>query len=226
MVILDKQKWVTDQRWANILNKLWVGQCNHNDIEEIQKLVLTNPDCIKPDFQVKTWSDVILVTLGHAVCKAWNKHSMVKHCKKTENRQYVVPTCDVDKMMNQELLMEGRLAATEANTTLTKKIADRMEIAIGMKAMVLLNLATEADITDGTRGVIYDIILDEREKPHTDQQNGTVNLKFPTAMILFKPDCKTTIKFPGIEPRLIPITLSEATFTLEVEDRKKYQILH
>ena len=88
VVILDKQKQVTDERWINILDKLNVGQCDHNDIEEIKKLVLTNPDCDKPDFQSKPWSNAILITLRHAVHEAWNEHSVVKHCQKTGNRWY------------------------------------------------------------------------------------------------------------------------------------------
>jgi hypothetical protein len=224
VVILDKQNRVTDVKWANILSKLRVGQCDHNDLEEIQKLVLSNPDCIKPNFQETPWSDAILVTPRHAVREAWNEHSVVKHCKKTGNRRYLVPAYDVNKETNQELPMEARLAAAKAKSAHTGKLADRVEVAVGMKAMVLLNLATEADIANGTRGVIHDIILDERDKPHIDQQNGTVNLRYPPAMILFKPDRETTIKFQGIELGLIPITPSEASFTVEAENGKKYRI--
>jgi energy-coupling factor transporter ATP-binding protein EcfA2 len=134
VVILDKQNRVTDVKWANILSKLCVGQCDHNDLEEIQKLILSNPDYIKPNFQEMPWSDAILVTPRHAVCKAWNEHSVVKHCKKTGNRQYLVPAYDIDKEMNQELPMEARLAAAKAKSAHTGKLADRVEVAVGMKA--------------------------------------------------------------------------------------------
>lgn len=120
--------------------------------------------------------------------------------------------------------MEARLAAAKVNQKNTGKLPDRVDMAVGMKAMVLLNLATEAEIANGTRGVIHDIILDEREKPHTET-NGTVNLQYPPAMILFKPDRKTTIRFPGLEPGLIPITPTEAKFTVEAENGQTYRIL-
>lgn len=45
----------------------------------------------------------------------------------------------------------------------TGKLTDRVEIAIGMKIMVVLNVATEADIANGTQGTITDIILDPRD---------------------------------------------------------------
>ena len=44
-------------------------------------------------------------------------------------------------------------------------------------------------------------------------------------MILFKPDHGTTITFPGIEPGLIPITPSEARFTVEAENGNLYRVL-
>jgi hypothetical protein len=87
--------------------------------------------------------------------------------------------------------------------------------------MVVLNLATEADIANGTRGVIHDIILDEREEPAN--RDGAIVI--PPVMVLFKPDRETTIRFPGIEPGLIPITPSEASFTVEAKNGTKYRIL-
>ena len=39
-----------------------------------------------------------------------------------------------------------------------------VHMAVGIKAMVLLNVATEADIANRTRGEIQDIILTEREE--------------------------------------------------------------
>ena len=44
-------------------------------------------------------------------------------------------------------------------------------------------------------------------------------------MILFKPDQKTSIRFAGIEPGLIPITLSEVRFNVEAENGKRYRVL-
>ena len=42
-----------------------------------------------------------------------------------------------------------------------------LEITIGMKVMVTVNISTYADLTNGTRGVITDIILNHRE--HLDK---------------------------------------------------------
>jgi hypothetical protein len=48
-------------------------------------------------------------------------------------------------------------------------------MAIGMKVMVLLNVATEADIANRTRGEIKDIVLEETSLP---DEEGTIHLKY------------------------------------------------
>jgi hypothetical protein len=86
------------------------------------------------------------------------------------------------------LPMEARLAAAKAN----QKNTDRVEMAVGMRGMVVLNLATEGEIANGTKHYprIHDIIPDEREEctrvenlryPHDDSfQTGPRNhRRFP-----------------------------------------------
>ena len=42
----------------------------------------------------------------------------------------------------------------------TKHLQNHVEIAIGMEAMVTRNIATDASLANGSRGVILDIVLD------------------------------------------------------------------
>ena len=102
--------------------------------------------------------------------------------------------------------MEAKLATTGLDDKKTGKLAAFVHMAIGMKAMVLLNLATEADIANGTWGQIHDIVLDERERLSVPDEDGVIRLKYPPAMILFKPDKKTKLTFEGLPPGVIPIT--------------------
>jgi hypothetical protein len=44
-----------------------------------------------------------------------------------------------------------------------KKLKHRLKIAVSIKVIVTLNLATEADLTNSSRGTIKNIILDPRE---------------------------------------------------------------
>ena len=88
-----------------------------------------------------------------------------------------------------------RLAIAGLDDKLTGKLPANINIAVGMKAMVVLNIAVDADIANGTRGKIQDIILDEQEDQLTPDEDGIIKLKYPPAMLLFKPEKKTNLTF-------------------------------
>lgn len=96
VVILDKQVRVKDNIWTNILNQLRIGECTEEDVQEINKLVLSNSECNIPDFTQRLWSDAILFTPRHGVREVWNEHSVAKHYRATGNIRYIAPSEDVD----------------------------------------------------------------------------------------------------------------------------------
>lgn len=214
VVILTEQIRVRDSVWSGILNRLRVGECDDKDIREVEKLVLTNPACDVPNFQEDPWSDAILITTRHGVRERWNEEAIAKHCLKTGNLRYVCPAEDIDKATQEVPSKAARLRIARMNSKATGKLADRLTVAKGMKAMVLLNVATEADIANGTRGVVEDIVLDPREEM-LGNERGTVHLRYPPAMLLFRPDKPTGLVFDGIPAGLIPISPSQITFNVK-----------
>jgi len=50
VVILKEQNRIKDSIWHNILSRLQMGECNGADLDEIQKLVLTDSMRDVPDF--------------------------------------------------------------------------------------------------------------------------------------------------------------------------------
>jgi len=77
----------------------------------------------------------------------------------------------------------------------------------------MLNLATEADLANGSRGLIQDIVLDPRETvcDNDHDKSGIIWLQYPPAMILFKYQFDP---FPGLAPGIIPIFPSEVAFNI------------
>lgn len=219
VVFLDEQVRVTDPTWTNILDRLRIGQCSESDIEEIRKLVLCNEDCDVPDFTTAPWNDAILVTSRHGVRQAWNDYSVRKHCKRTGRRRYVVRAEDFEKNSDSSLSQEARLAVASMRDKQTGKLEDEIHVAIGMRAMVQVNFAIEADIANGTRGRIEGIVLDEREERTTVTVEGDTILKYPPALILFRPDRETKLRFTGVPEGLVPLTPSTATFTVKVKGK-------
>jgi ATP-dependent exoDNAse (exonuclease V) alpha subunit len=127
-----------------------------------------------------------------------------------------------------------RLEVAKLNEKKTKKLSDRIEIAIGMKAMILANLSTEADVANGTRGTIKGIILDPREERSEPDEDGAIRLTFPPALILFEPDGGSQISSAFVDKRerhsinipegQIPLTPCVANFTVTMRDGSKLSV--
>lgn len=62
VVNLIKQERIKDTGWRDILQRSQEGQCTDDDIDEIRKLIVTNPAGEKTDFKTSPWNTAILVT--------------------------------------------------------------------------------------------------------------------------------------------------------------------
>ncbi|KAF7971098.1 hypothetical protein HWV62_22094 [Athelia sp. TMB] len=192
------------------------GDCTEEDIAELEKLVITENGDNTPDFDSDPWSDAVLVTPRNAVREAWNKAAMRKHCSRTGNILYEVPAEDTAGNPVRECDMWEREAISKTKQEKSGRLPHRLEVAIGMKAMITFNTATEADLANGSRGTIESIVLDPREPPTYDgERMGHVRLKYPPAMMLFRPYQGSVAKFPGIPEGLVPIFPSQASFKVK-----------
>jgi hypothetical protein len=86
--------------------------------------------------------------------------------------------------------------------------------------MVVLNIATEADLANGTRGTVQGIVLDPREGHTPPNEDGHVHLQYPPSVIYFRPDIRTDTVFEGVPEGIIPISPSMLRFSIDVEGRK------
>ena len=147
----------------------------------------------------------------------------LRNTAKTRNQRFQVSAKDTSRDGTNDLSMEAKLAIAEQKDKDTGKLYATVDMAIRMKAMVLLNVATEVDIANGTRGEIQDIILDEREEPSVPDEDGIIQLKYPPAMLLLKPDRTSRLMFPGFPGGIIPLTPSKAKFTVTGRSGKRFK---
>ncbi|KAF8804167.1 hypothetical protein BYT27DRAFT_7214241 [Phlegmacium glaucopus] len=102
----------------------------------------------------------------------------------------------------------------------TRNLKRRVELAVGMKVMVVLNIATEAEIANGTRGTVNGIVLDPREDDTMPDKEGNIHLQYPPSVIYFKPDLEPKIVFDGLPRGIIPISPSLVSFSVDIEGKK------
>ncbi|KIM77721.1 hypothetical protein PILCRDRAFT_11809 [Piloderma croceum F 1598] len=110
--------------------------------------------------------------------------------------------------------MEQKTILASMKVDNTKRLPYRVEVAIGMEAT--LDIATEADLANGSRGKINNIVLDLREVLcDTDlAEDSVVWLQYPPAMIVVEPFHHEFDTFPGLAPGLIPIFPAESSFSI------------
>jgi hypothetical protein len=221
VVTLTEQMRMRDPRWMELLNRARDGDCDEEDITILNEMVLTDPRCSKPDFSCAPWNNAVLVTPRHSARVRWNDAAVHKHCQDSGNILYVCNAEDTVGSSNREPTMKERFQVAGMTETHTGKLPHRLALAVGMKAMVVLNIATEADLANGARGEITDIVLDPREPSLQITDGNETSLKYPPAMILFKPYHCTFQPLDNLNSGLIPIFPSEAKFNVGRNSEKR-----
>ena len=222
IVILHEQMRITDDVWTGILSRLRVGECTESDIKEVQKLVLTNPSCEIPDFTTAPWCDAILITPRNATKYLWNMATLDRHCQTSGNHKYIVSAEDMIKEMGEIPDKKTKLTIASLKDKATKNLKMCVKLAVSMKAMVVLNIATEADVANGTRGTVQGFVLDPREEHTSPDEEGCIHLQYPPPppVIYFKPKMQTNTVFEGIPEGIIPISPSMVHFGVDADGEK------
>lgn len=216
VVTLRDQMRIQDAEWGRILGRSRLGECTKEDLVEIRKLLVTSPDCDLPDFVNTAWKDAILVTPRHGVRERWNHAKLIQHCERTGNAMFAWAAEDTVSSTGVLLTRTERVIVAGMKETNTANLPELLKVAVGMKAMVTLNIAAESNLANGTRGEVVEIILDPREGvPQVDEETGLTNIRYPPAMILFRPLNGTKRQYENLENGCIPIFPSEGKFPLK-----------
>ena len=135
-----------------ILQHVRNGSCSGDDIAEIRKLVVTEPDCILPNCDDDPWDKVVLVTPRHSIQGPWNQAAIENHCAKTGNVLYTFDAEDTVGKERNPLYIGERAMVAGMQEKKMARLPNRASIAIGMKAMVTWTISTDADFANGASG--------------------------------------------------------------------------
>lgn len=216
VVKLRKQVRVTDPRWQDLLQHARHGNCNAGHLRLLRSLIISKPECPVTDFASEPWRSAVLITPRHAVRRPWNAQALRAHCARTGATLYVCRA--QDRFQHRRLDKQERLAVRKKKEG--KSTQDVLELAIGMKCMVTFNVSTNADITNGARGVVHDIVLRSEEDVER-RGRGIVKLKRLPAYVLVKLDRTRAIALPGFPTGVIPVVPMEKTFSIVSATRRR-----
>ncbi|KAJ3571254.1 hypothetical protein NP233_g3868 [Leucocoprinus birnbaumii] len=221
VLFLRDQMRVEDEEWLQFLRRLRVGGCNAGDMELLEGISLMASDVEKPDWNKYPWSEAVLITPRRAVRDMWNQEKLKMHCQKKGVVQYIVRANDT--VNGEEPTMAQRLGIIQ-NTPEDFSLEEFIAIAVGAVVMIEVNVATDAGIANGTRGVIEEIILDGRDAGVEVNTDGTCSLSYPPAVIWFRPEIPTPHLFDPRRPGLVPITPWEMGFSFETKTMGRLRV--
>ena len=175
VVVLKQQMRSTDPRWNDILANARIGECTEEDLEELCLLVLD--DRVKSGVhgsrqdlrEEDDWREAVLVTPCHTVRTEWNEAALNEHCRSSGNIKFTSKA--IDTINSRALTGEERIRTVmktvhdKQKTTRKEGLnsASSVDMAVGMKVMILTNINPTIDIANGSRGIITKIVLDEAE---------------------------------------------------------------
>ena len=231
IVKLNKQIRVKDEIWHDVLQHIRYGNCRQEHINEIRKLIITNPDCPHTDFNTSPWKDAKLVTPRHAVRNQWNSAAIKKHCKETHRRLYICPAEDTiggRPVSNDEKISIMTRSKGSQSHLERGGLMKEIELAIGAQVMVTLNIHTDLDVANGVRGVIEGIVLDERKRIMTVKETHSIHLRYPPRYVLVRLDRTKAPSLENLLQNVIPIVPVKKNFTINKNGTKttvtRYQL--
>lgn len=146
----------------------------------------------------------------------WNSAALRKHCQNNGQRLYICDAEDVVGKDHQPPNLEQRTVIAGVHVGKLDKLPHRTKLAIGMKCMITANISTDADLANGSRGTIADIILDAREiiDETAANEKGYVKLQYPPATIIFEAYHHSFPKPEGLKEGQIPLFPQNTNFQI------------
>jgi len=92
-------------------------------------------------------------------------------------------------------------------------LPNELKLAKGMEVVVIFNVETDLDMTNGARGEITEIVLDSRETAFSPT-TLIVELTYPQAYIFGQMNRTKAVQLEGLEKDALPLVLRERTFTI------------
>ncbi|CAF1920499.1 unnamed protein product [Rotaria magnacalcarata] len=132
--------------------------------------------------------------------------------------------CVAQDYIRNKAINDSRLrkAILELPDNKTEHLPGYLPLVPGMPVLLTENIATELGLSNGTRGIFRQLVYDEFcEDVQFDVTVFPKHTKFLTrpkyALIEFS-SCKLASGLKDLEKKIIPISLTEQTFTFDIKD--------
>jgi hypothetical protein len=115
-----------------------------------------------------------------------------------------------------------RKAILELPDNKTECLPGYLPLVPGMPVLLTENIATELGLSNGTRGIfrqlIYEDTSDHFQLHETTFPKDTKFIMQPKYALVEFPTCKLNSALDKLEPKIIPVAISEQTFLFDIKD--------
>jgi len=138
-------------KFAAMLERLWLGSITGMDIARLQRWVLRHP--AGPTIDDASWWNAILITPWNALRHAWNNQAMLQHCITENVALFVLPSVD-------EGIKCPRRNMVWTPDSKTAFLATWNTISIYAHAAVTGNITVEFGVAKGTEVIVREVVPD------------------------------------------------------------------
>ncbi|CAF3356291.1 unnamed protein product [Rotaria socialis] len=220
VVELNQQMRTEDARYLELLTRLRDGKSTVEDYQLLCIRVIGAPN-LKISLQQEPWNEAPILVFRNTLRTQLNNRAVLNKAIETGIRPVV---CVAQDYIRNKAIDDSRLrkAILELPDNKTEHLPGYLPLVPGMPVLLTENIATELGLSNGTRGIFRQLVYDElSEDVQFDVAIFPKHTKFITrpkyALVEFS-SCKLASGLKDLEKKIIPISLTEQTFTYDIKD--------
>ncbi len=204
-VFLDVPMRQADNRYCELLFRVAMGKCTHDDYNLLITRLISNPT-VHNDTR---FSDAQVVVHTNYLKQEITKHILLSQAKQFGRRLFCIYARDTHPKYRLSKPTLRNLIALPDNKT--HGLPGNCLLQIGGKVHLTTNIAVELGLTNGAEGIVEQIIFNDEPDLLHETQSNVLHLKNMPKCVFVRFD-NATCSLSGLPNNIVPITPVEMTF--------------
>ena len=205
VVLLDEQMRVQDRRYLELLNRLREGECTLADVEMLNKRVIGH------HVDITSFSNNPIVVPGNELGMQINKTFATRH---SQNKRVLVTRAKDTYNKGKPLPRDWAESIKDKPHSKTGQLPGELPLYVGMPIYISNNIATELGITNGTKGIVKAIHLQNGEAISEEDIGFHLVEFYDLDCVIVELDDVSLKPLRGLQPNQVPIFPQEGQFQI------------
>lgn len=223
-VVLHEQMRTVDIKYRDLLSRLRNCECTIEDHELLLSRVVGSKDCNVKSLDDPSWKDATILVFSNEVRQEINNHTSISRSLESGQMLYVCVAEDRVSLGNNVVpqscknILHNILKLTDDKTD---DLPGLLPLIPGMPVLLTDNICNQLGLTNGTTGIFKKLIYETDSDLEPSQNENlifpiesTIFVRKPITVLVEIPTCNINGVFKGLPNKVIPIPLSQGTFTI------------